>query len=40
MEILRQNLSCTTEAFLGNKILINEFADVGLNFALMAKQEE
>ncbi len=29
-----------TDAFLENKILIKEFADVGLDFAVMAKQEE
>ena len=39
-EILRQNLARATEAFLENEILIKEFADVGLDFALMAKQEE
>lgn len=39
-EILRQNLARATETFLENKILIKEFADVGLDFALMAKQEE
>lgn len=40
MEILRQNLACATETFLENKILIKEFADVGLNFSAMVKQEE
>lgn len=39
-EILRQNLNRATEAFLENKILIKEFADVGLDFTVMAKQEE
>ena len=39
-EILRQNLNRATDAFLENKILIKEFADVGLDFAVMAKQEE
>lgn len=39
-EILRQNLARATETFLENKILIKEFADVGLNFSAMAKQEE
>lgn len=39
-EILRQNLARATEAFMENKILIKEFADVGLNFSAMAKQEE
>lgn len=39
-EILRQNLARATEAFMENKILIKEFADVGLDFAIMAKQEE
>ena len=39
-EILRQNLARATEAFIKNKILVKEFADVGLNFPAMAKQEE
>ena len=39
-EILRQNLARATETFLGNKILMREFADVGLDFAVMARQEE
>lgn len=39
-EILRQTLARATEAFLENKILIREFADAGLDFAVMAKQEE
>ena len=39
-EVLRQNLARATVTFLENTILIREFADVGLNFALMAKQEE
>ena len=39
-EILRQNLARATEVFLENKILIKEFADVGLDFSIMAKQEE
>lgn len=39
-EILRQNLARTTEVFLENKILIKEFADVGLDFSIMARQEE
>lgn len=39
-EILRQNLARATETFLENKILIKEFANVGLDFAVMAKQEE
>ena len=39
-EILRQNLARATEAFMENKILVKEFADVGLNFPAMAKQEE
>jgi uncharacterized tellurite resistance protein B-like protein len=39
-EILQQNLARATETFLENKILIKEFADVGLNFSAMAKQEE
>ena len=39
-EILRQTLTRATETFLENKILIKEFKDVGLDFALMVKQEE
>ena len=39
-EILRQNLARATEVFLENKILIKEFADVGLDFSIMARQEE
>ena len=39
-EILRQNLARATEAFLENKILIKEFADMKLDFSAMAKQEE
>ena len=39
-EILRQNLARATESFMENKILVKEFADVGLNFPAMAKQEE
>lgn len=39
-EILRQNLSRATETFLENKIMIKEFADEGLDFSIMAKQEE
>jgi len=39
-EILRQNLARATETFLENKILINEFANVGLDFSIMARQEE
>ena len=39
-EILCQNLARATEVFLENKILIKEFADVGLDFSIMAKQEE
>ena len=39
-EILRQNLVRATETFLENKILINEFANVGLDFSIMARQEE
>lgn len=38
-EILRQNLARATEAFLENKILIKEFADMKLDFPAMAKQE-
>ena len=39
-EVLRQNLARATVTFLENTILIKEFADVGLDFAVMAKQEE
>jgi len=39
-EILRQNLARATEAFLENKILIKEFADMKLDFPAIAKQEE
>lgn len=39
-ENLRRNLAHTTATFLENTILIKEFADVGLDFAMMAKQEE
>lgn len=39
-EILRQNLARATETFLENTILIREFAAVGLDFAVMARQEE
>jgi len=40
IEALRQNLARATETFLENKILIKEFADMALDFSLMAKQEE
>lgn len=39
-EVLRQNLARATVTFLENTILIREFSDVGLDFAVMAKQEE
>lgn len=39
-EILRQNLARATETFIENKILINEFANVGLDFSVIAQQEE
>lgn len=39
-EVLRQNLARATVTFMENAILIREFADVGLDFAVMAKQEE
>lgn len=39
-EVLRQNLVRATETFLQNQILIREFADVGVDFAVMVKQEE
>ena len=35
-EILRQNLARATEAFMDNKIMIKEFADVGLDFSTIA----
>lgn len=39
-EVLRQNLARATVTFLENTILIREFAAVGLDFAVMARQEE
>lgn len=39
-EALRQNLARATVTFLENTILIREFADVGLDFSAMVKQEE
>lgn len=39
-ELLRQNLARATMTFLENTILIREFAAVGLDFAIMVKQEE
>jgi len=39
-ENLLRNLTHTTATFLENTILIKEFADVGIDFAFMAKQEE
>ena len=39
-EVLRQNLARATVTFLENTILMREFADVGLDFAVMARQEE
>lgn len=39
-EVLRQNLARATEIFLENDILIKEFADAGIDFAAMARQEE
>lgn len=39
-EVLRQNLARATVTLLENAILIREFADVGLDFAVMARQEE
>ena len=39
-EILRQNLAHATGTFLENKILLKEFRDVGVDFAVMVKQEE
>ena len=39
-ELLRQNLARATETFLENELLMKEFADIGLNFATMLKEEE
>lgn len=39
-EVLQHTLSRATETFLENKILVKEFKDVGLDFAVMVKQEE
>lgn len=39
-EILRQNLTRATEAFLENAILIKEFEDIGVDFPSMLVQEE
>ncbi len=39
-EVLRQNLARATVTFLENTILIREFAAVGLDFSVMARQEE
>ena len=39
-EVLRQNLTRATVTFMENAILIREFADVGLDFGVMARQEE
>ena len=39
-EILRQTLAHATETLLENKILVKEFAHVGVDFVLMAKEEE
>ena len=39
-DFLCQNLARATEAFLENKILINEFAAIGIDFTIMVKQEE
>lgn len=39
-EILRQNLSRATEAFLENGILIREFGDIGIDFPAMLTKEE
>jgi len=39
-EVFRQNLARATVTFLENTILIREFAAVGLDFAVMARQEE
>lgn len=39
-EILRQNLARATEAFLENRILMKDFADMGLDFSVMVRQEE
>jgi hypothetical protein len=39
-EILRQNLTRATEAFLENSILMKEFEDIGVDFPSMLVQEE
>lgn len=39
-EILRQNLARATEAFLENGILMKGFADMGLDFSIIVRQEE
>lgn len=39
-EVLRQSLARATATFLENTILIREFAAVGLDFAVMTRQEE
>ena len=39
-EVLRLNLARATEIFLENEMLIKEFADAGIDFAAMARQEE
>lgn len=39
-ETLRQNLARATEIFLENKILIKEFAHMGMDFSAIVKQEE
>lgn len=39
-ERLCQNLSRATEAFMENIILVNEFAAIGIDFAVMVREEE
>ena len=40
IERLRRSFARTSNAFLANKILIKEFADIGVDFYIMVKQEE
>ena len=39
-ERLQQSLARTSDAFVSNQILVKEFADVGLDFCVMVRQEE
>lgn len=38
-ETLQKNLARATKTFMENKILVREFADVGLDFSTMAREE-